>query len=224
MYKQDYAQEVVTPTDIKAAMIAPVIQYATMLENIYHTKLIPPQPGVYKPGDMLPLFLPGVKYYTRKISANTATYEEIANIDSVVDDVYDEKGVLIAPKYVMENKNTLLTPHPTIPVRGLHLVKNIIDFDICRHQGWTTQTMARVALMRVMALFTTDSSEIIEVDSIVNNCSAVLQQIHGFINDEYWNYYYVRFFGLDIIVEKGPDYRVCAYYELLELLNKSQHQ
>lgn len=35
-----------------------------------------------------------------------------------------------------------------------------------------------------------------------------------FVGTDTWNYYYTKKQGINIILEKGPDHRVCEWYRL----------
>lgn len=208
---------IVKPTDVTSRLLISVISYATMLEGQFGDWLLPPQQGVYTPGSLTPSLVPNRHYFIRE-NGNMVI---VTNLDEVVSDVFDINHKVVLNRYVMQNKNRMLTPHPTIPVRGIHLIQKLIEFEITSVLRWCPH--AHGCENRILNEFKPEYRNSVDIQIIREAGRYITQQVHDFIGNDDWNYYHTAIIGVDIVVEKGPDYRVCEWYQMMSRQNQ-QHE
>lgn len=207
----------VKPTDITARLLISVISYATLLENQFSDWLLPPPQGVYTPGSSIPSLVPNRHYFVKTDSGMAL----VTNIDEIVADVFDVNHKVVLNRYVMQNKNRMLTPHPTIPVRGIQLIQKLIEFEITKILRWCPH--AHGYENRILTEFKPEFRSSVDIQVIREAGRYITQQVHEFIGRDDWNYYHTSISGVDIVIEKGPDYRVCEWYQMMARQNQ-QHE
>lgn len=201
---------VVQPTDIKERLLLSVVSYATLLEAQFDEWLLPAPTGIYMPGNFSPSLVPDKPYF---VNVN-GKWLQITNIDEVDLPVHDANFKLVLNAYVMQNKSRLLSPKPTIPVRGIRLFQKLIDFEITSILRWCRH--AQGCENRIRQEFLPEYRYSIDI-GIIRECGRyVTHQVHEFIGNDDWNYYRTSIVGPDIVVEKGPDYRVCEWYRMMQ--------
>ena len=184
----------------------PIYSHAVMIENQYGDFLKPPEQGIYKAGELFPSIISTKHYFSQRIDKfNRPVLTPITNFNKVTDAVVDEAGNLIFPFTVMKNKEKYLTNHPTVPSRGLLLIKLMIEKhieSICRWNRYSTFNN------KILAHFTNEGYEIYNEGHIDKICESLFMQLNNFIGLDEWHIYFVKFIGLDILIEKTIDYRV----------------
>ena len=54
----------------------------------------------------------------------------------------------------------------------------------------------------------------INIQTLQEVARYILTEAMQFVGTDTWNYYYTKKQGINIILEKGPDHRVCEWYRL----------
>lgn len=204
-------EDIVTPTHIQSRLLLSVLSYATLLESQFGEWLLPAAPGVYMPGNMLPSMVPEKPYFIRVANGSLV---KIENIDEIEEPVLDANHAVVLNAYVMQNKKRLLSPRPTIPVRGIRLIQKLIDFEITSVLRWCGHAYG--CETRIRQEFLHEYRYSVDIGVLREHVRYVTQQVHDFIGHDDWNYYHTTILGPDIVIEKGPDYRVCDWYRMME--------
>lgn len=200
----------VLPTDVLETMILPTVAQAAMLEQSNYGILKPYQEGWYLPGESKPLIVAGEQYY----KPEGFGYYHLVPVQDVMQeqcDIYNGLGVKIIGPETLRNKSKLLTPQPTIPSRGLRLFKDIIDYCIAEPSQWMHTSVYE---RRIRSAFLDELYDCIDIESVKGGMYNSITQVRHFIGEDVWNYYNTRFYGLDLVIDKCADYRICEWYRL----------
>lgn len=184
----------------------PIFTYAVMLERQYGNLLKLPEPGIYKLGEMYPCIIPNKLYFSQRVDKhNKFVTLPITNFNKVTDAVVDELGKLIIPASIMKNKDQYLSNTPSIPVRGLILIKLLIEKHIEMICRWTNHSTYD---NKILSHFKNGGYELYNEGHLDKICESLFRQINDFIGNDEWHIYFVKFSGLDIVIEKAIDWRV----------------
>lgn len=183
----------------------PVFNYAVMIENQFGDVLMPATIGVYKVGDIYPSIIPGKQYYSQKINKfNQSVTIPIVDINKVSETVIDESGNVIIPKGMMLNKENYLRNEPSVPSRGLIIIELMIKRYIESISPWVKYSMYN---NKIISNFKPEGVELFIDGHIDKICESLFTQVSNFIGNDVWFIYFVKYLGLDIIIEKTMDFR-----------------
>lgn len=203
---------VVRSTDILARMLLQITSSASLVEQQYQPHLLPSPEGYYKLGERLPCIVPGRQYFTCGRDSNmNITYMEMTDIANTNDTVFDADGNPVANKYVMQNKRTLLFPRPTIPARGMSVIQKVIDYELA---CMSPMLHIPYAESKIISEFKPEFRDLVDISMLRMICRYTTADLHTFIGNDTWNYYYTKLTGIDLLVEKGPDHRVVEWYDM----------
>lgn len=199
------------PNEVIEQFLVSVIPYANMIENQYFDYLLPSPQGIYRIGEINPIFIPSKKYYVHRVDAsNVHNYHEVTNIDDINETILDEESRIVATAQVMINKKSYLSTRPTVPARGIKVVQKLIDYEI----ALVIRYGSPVGLaQRLLSEFKPEYRDSLDIELLRTMCRYLSVMIHDFIGKHDWNHYNTKIIGLDIMIEKGQDYRICEWYE-----------
>lgn len=205
---------VVKPTDVRETLILPTIAQASMLESSFYGILKPYREGLYLHGELNPVLVPDQQYFTVQGFGRSAKFVPIADLTQVDSDIYNASGNKILSADIVKNSNKFLTHTPTIPARGVILLKAIVDYRISEYSQWMATGSYERAIFNC---FQDELHETLDVDTICYMVQYTVIQLQQFMDQDNWNHYFTNIKGFDIIVEKCEDYRVCEWYEKKKL-------
>lgn len=114
---------------VTGTLIIDALEAARAFEEIAGQYLAPVEQAAYLPGEMEPAFTTGGAYY-QYVDGQQVWITSLQDIRS---DVYQGRDEL-----AFEYKNLdKLMPYPNLPVRGLKIVKAVVDNAIRNHSAWT---------------------------------------------------------------------------------------
>lgn len=202
---------------VSQTFFLPIFNYALLIERQYGDFIIPPPPGIYRVGDVEPVIVNTKRYYSQKITKNNhCVSTPITDFNSVTDTVIDEIGNVILPSFVMKNKEHYLRNEPTVPSKGLMIVELLVKKYIESISPWCKHSMYN---NRLLNHFKPEASDIFNDGQIENLCESLFTQVSNFIENDIWHVYFVKFMGLDLVIEKTQDWRIIEYYRLTEERN-----
>lgn len=182
-----------------------VLSYAAIIEQTYGDYLLPPQPGIYKYGDLNPSIYNGRSYYVQRKNGNEVIRIPVTDFNTVEETVVDEMDKIIIPAFMMKNKSKNLFNEPTIPARGAKIIKLLIEHHLIRSSPWARKGNY---VEKMCAFFKPDHVDIVEEMYLERLCESLLCQVEEFVGGDNWNIYFVDFKGLDICISKCIDYRI----------------
>ena len=184
----------------------PVFNYAVMIEKQFGDVMIPAAKGIYKVGDIYPSIIPGRQYYSQKINKhNQCITTPVTDFNKVIDTIIDESGNVVIPRGMMLNKENYLRNEPSVPSRGLILVELMIKRYIESIAPWVKCSMQN---NRIISNFKAEGMELFTDGHIDKLCESLFAQISTFMGNDVWHIYFVKYSGLDIVIEKSIDWRV----------------
>lgn len=193
---------VLTPIDTQ---IISVSQYGSIIEQTYFDFLLPPQQGIYKFGDLHPSIVNNKNYYTYVKTDKGIIRTPVENFNTLNEAVLDEMDRVIIPAFMMKQKEKYLSNHPTIPARGIEIIKLLIENHIARMSPWASKGNY---VLKMCGFFKAENSDIVEEQYLERLCESLICQVDAFIGRDVWNIYFVKFRGFDICIEKCEDYRI----------------
>lgn len=187
----------------------PVFNYAVMIEKQFGDVMMPAINGIYKVGDIYPSIISGKQYYSQKINKlNQCITTPVTDFNKVNDTIIDESGNVIIPRGMMLNKENYLRNEPSVPSRGLILVELMIKRYIESVAPWVKYSMQN---NKIISNFKPEGVELFTDGHIDKICDSLFAQISSFMGNDVWHIYFVKYSGLDIVIEKTIDYRVHYY-------------
>lgn len=189
----------------------PVFNYAILIERQYGDFIIPAPVGIYKVGDIYPCIQNNKRYYSQKISkTNQCNSCLVTDINKVNDTIIDESGNLVIPAYVMKNKEQYLRNEPTVPARGLMIVELLVKRYIESISPWVRHSTYN---SKILNHFKPEGIDLFNSGEIDLLCNSLFAQVSDFIGLDVWHIYFVKFMGLDLLIEKSRDFRVVQWEE-----------
>lgn len=202
-----------TPTDpykIQRSLYLNLVNSATLLEMKYDAALVPPAPGLYRIGDIEPIFRSGTTYYTvrREKNSGMVSYSEIHDMSQVDSAVYDYDGRMLVSAEFMKQKLYMLSPAPTIPARSLRLLKSLFEYETYNLLSWTQRNRSPQC---VLEHFKPEYRHLIDIQELLLDVRHQWAQIHDFIGDDVWCYYTFVLKDTSLYVNKCQDYRIIEW-------------
>jgi hypothetical protein len=197
----------------------PVFNTAVILENHFGDVLVPHAKGIYKVGDIYPSIIPSKQYFSQKINRlNQSVTTPIIDLNKINDAIVDEMGNIIIPRAMMLNKESYLRNEPTVPARGLILVELLVKRYIESISPYVKYSMYN---NKIISNFKPEGVELFVDGHIDKMCESLYAQVSTFIANDVWFIYFVKYMGIDLIVEKSTDWRICEYYRMTNSISGS---
>ena len=194
------------PLRVTQTFYLPIFNYASMLERQFGEFLLPPRVGIYKIGEIYPCIEPNKLYYSQKLNRNqTYTTTPITDINTVTDTVTDEIGNVIIPLNMMKNKTQYLRNEPNVPVRGLIIIELLIKKYLESIAPWVKHSMQHG---RIVSNIKPEHHAVYTDGHLEKTCESLFLQVSDFVGNDTWHIYFVKFVGIDLVIEKTIDYRV----------------
>lgn len=168
--------------------------------------------GIYLVNDSTPKIKNDQTYYTRK---DFNQQIPLTSLDNINDDVLDSNGVLVLPRFILQNKNKLLTTEPLINPATIKIVEVLIGIHICDLIKFTDITSIDNSFNIIHSCLNEEGQELLEKDGglfigkLSNLISLELTKISNFINEDVTNIYLLKPIGFTTFcIEKCGDYRI----------------
>lgn len=208
--------DLLNPTEV---LFLSIYNQAVIIDREYSQFLEPPIEGIYKIGEIYPTIQLGHNYYEQNQTKAGITTVLIKDFNTVTGNVLDEAGNLLLTSNMMRNKLNYLKNSPTVPSRALmivhYLIQNYIDIR-CAHSRRSS------AANQVLRNILPQHQDIFYDNHLENICSSLLEQVIQFIKNDTWFIYFVKFTGLDLVVQKTCDYRVYEWTMAQERANEDK--
>lgn len=205
-------KHIVTPGDIIARYMLQVSHVAELIERQYSKQLQPSPQGYYMVGSAIPAVIPNRNYYTAAVDHNNnLIFTQVTDFENTNTAIYDEQGILILNTFTMLNKRSLLYRKPTIPAKGISVLAKLIEYEISLVSPILSVGVAEDSVRKE---FKPEVSAGINIQTLQEVARYILTEVMQFVGTDTWNYYYTKKQGINIILEKGPDHRVCEWYRL----------
>lgn len=209
----NYVDEV-TPDTVVATCVCDVGYVGFALEREFQNILLPTRRGIYRINGIEPVIPATEKCYVRE---NTAFGEQLVEI--AFDDlgkckqaIYNKQGKMLLHNLEMARKAHMLSLEPTLPVRGLKLLRDYIDFVISRESRWAKSDYAEQRLYRNNINTNADVSNLL--DELNHTLRSLQRTVYDFIDGGEWNHYRVTINYTDLVIDKCGDYRICEWYRM----------
>lgn len=185
----------------------PIYHYAVMIEHQYEDLLIPNKLGIYKAGEIEPCIVANKSYFSQSIDKISGCYQRKAIVDfnKETNTVTDEIGTTIISSTMMRDKEHYLSNIPTVPARGLLIIEMLIKRFIESVTPWSRNSSFS---NKLVSQFKINGSEILNEGHLDKICESLYSQLSEFIGHDVWHIYFVKFSGVDIIIEKTLDFRI----------------
>ena len=195
-----------TPT---SSLLLSVLNIANIIEACYGQYLIHPQEGYYLPHSLEPI--PTELYIVNK--TKTALIPYTGDIRKLTCSIYDKYSNIIANDSIMKEQEKYLFSTPKLPVQGLKMVKALVENRVECFLPWVKyQTSQRY----IYNLLKSSDVDIFENGSLDRLMESIYQMLDDFIKRDIWFIYFIKYIGLDLIVEKTIDFRVKEWHEKIE--------
>lgn len=188
-----------------------IYNQASMIEREYSDFIIKPPEGIYRVGDIYPCIQNNKRYYyQRKIKNHQTITAQVVDFNTITDTVFDENGNIVLTSFVMKNKEQYLKNLPTVPAIGLIIVELLIKRFIESISPWTKHSTYN---SKITNCFTSEGVDLFVSGQLDLICNSLYSQVNDFIGNDTWHVYFVKFVGLDLMIEKTRDFRVIQWEE-----------
>ena len=196
----------ITPT---SSLILSVLNIANIIESCYGQYLIHPQAGYYLPHSLEPI--PTEIFIVNKTKTALIPYN--GDIRKLKCSIYDKYSNIIASDSIMSEQDKYLSSTPKLPVQGLKMVKALVETRIECFLPWVKyQTSQRY----IYNLLRNSDIDIYENGSLDRLMESIYQMLDDFIKRDIWFIYFIKYVGLDLVVEKTIDFRIKEWHEKIE--------
>lgn len=121
----------------------------------------------------------------------------------------------------MKNKHLYLFPEPTIPARGLCVIKAMIEEHIAKRSPWTNSSGYT---NKLKSFFLPDSVyDIVDEFFLERICESLICRVDNFIGNDVYNIYFTKMVAIDLRVEKCIDYRIYEWTQWKAGLLTNEH-
>lgn len=195
---------------VKDVCIIDLLKYAVNLDLSLHKALVEPQAGLYLKGAMFPFMKEGQVYYPR--SGYGQAMDVIAplkNVFSLREDVLDENGNIILTAKQIINMKRFVTLKPDIPVTAILLAKEMALIylrSVCPY----TRTLLQ---WDIAPFLKEEYQHLIYEGHFENAFGRLLDEVHSFINEDNWFYYFNKLKGTSLVLEKTVDIRIYEWHK-----------
>ena len=195
-----------TPT---SSLLLPVLNIANAIEACHGQYLLHPQEGYYLPHSLEPI--PSELYIVNK--TKTALIPYTGDIRKLTCSIYDKYSNVVASDSIMKEQEKYLFSTPKLPVQGLKMVKALVENRIECFLPWVQYQTSR---RYIYNLLKSSDVDIFENGSLDRLMESIYQMLDDFIKRDIWFIYFIKYIGLDLIVEKTIDFRVKEWHEKIE--------
>lgn len=203
--------EATDPYKIQRSLFLNLINPASLLEQKLGGALLAPTRGLYRMGEVEPVFKSGVPYFTMHRDASRGhalVFTQIMDINTVESAVYDEAGKNLVSAAFMKQKAYTLSPGPTVPARALHLIEDVVDYAIHSVLAWTSNQQST---NKILSHFRPEFRHLVDVEDLLQELRYVITEVMSFVGDDTYCYYTLKLSNSDLFVNKCQDYRVIQW-------------
>jgi hypothetical protein len=186
-------------------LIFDAAQVGDLLEAQFGMYLLPPPEGLYLPHQTQPVVRARQYYYqlSRSKDSTVAAEVPIKSLEDIHEDLYDQDHTVVVPKRLSK----YLSVAPTLPVRGILLVADMVDWTIQNSAAWTKRKCPLVGT--VIEQHLKEEYRTPEVIERVDNLLADIRtDVRQFIGRDTWVMFFHKLRRRDIIVERTVDFRI----------------
>ena len=239
MHKKD----IVTPSTVLSTFYTNVETHAHIAEQDYDQVLRPNKVGIYRINEHVPVLVPEVTYCKKDwvainqlgVGVNRFTtikcsttgvekivkgtyldiltpvrYEDLGKLNQAI---FNTKGQQVVSAFEMKYKSRLLSVGPTLPIRGIRLIRDFVDYVVHNELQWYKSRYLENKLINKN--IKPEYIDGFDIESLYSTFQQLRYQLCDFIGEDQWNHYYVTIHGYDLIVQKCADYRICEWYKMM---------
>lgn len=209
----DYSDEV-TPDTVVATCVCDVGYIGFALEREFQNVLLPVKHGIYRINSTEPVVQPTDRCFVQSVCSDRLQLKEIAyeDLGKCKQSIYNEQGKILLHSLEMARKAHMLSLEPTLPIRGLKLIRDYIDYIISRESRWSKSDYAEQRLYRRNFIPSVDANKILE--DLNYTLKYIQRTVYDFIDGGEWNHYNVSINYTNLVIEKCGDYRICEWYRM----------
>lgn len=190
----------------QSVFIEPIVMYASLVEQQFGQLMFPNKAGIYRAGEMQPVIVPERRYFFEEKINGVITMKPITDFQSVNASVVDENGKLVIAQHYMKNKEKLLFSEPTIPARGILVIKALVEEHIAKR---APHVKSASYSNKLKSYFLPDAvHEVIEDYFLERICESLLCKVDTFMGNDICNIYFTKIIAIDLCIEKCIDYRI----------------
>jgi hypothetical protein len=234
--------EMLTATRVE---VLNVLTYASTLECSYSEVIKPPKVGLYLKGVLNPVMVQGEQYFnvvttdTRidtvdKLSGRLINsrrqFESIPilpgqDISPMQGVIVDSNGNTVIPGYAMADKARYLTNYPTMPYRGVEIIRCMIEEFISRVtcHGWKINAESDLKAL----LYEEEGRNGMQLwrDGFMDRViEPLIIRVMDFIGPDTFHIYFVKTREYEIIIEKTVDFRAWQWVKHQEECQEWSHR
>lgn len=187
---------------VKEGLVIDLSRHAIKLHQKYGECFKDPEPGVYILNKNYPVIYPGSNYYSR---SSFKSKTPLQDLNGVKEDILNEYGKVIIPRWVMENPKRYIRNKPNLPVREIDvlelLIRDYVDSLLAfnepedRSEKYDRLIKPEFRYMQTEGYLEAAAREIIDMVSV-------------FVGADVWNMYDYKRQQSDLTVLKGEDWRI----------------
>ena len=181
---------------------------AEQLEVLFGKYLVPTVPGVYVTGRSKPVMVSGQPYYRKEQKVENGVVKtimhQINSFEEIYGAIYDVDGIAV----ILDSARQYVTKEPSMPIRGLKMVNAFVELLLNENSTWlhTWHQNTESIWRQYIAPEWQDSPNIYAL--MDDTLLPVKTELLAFIGYNGWIMHFSRLINSDILIEKGPDFRI----------------
>lgn len=182
-------------------LILNIVDQAYKLDEDMHKYLIYPKLAVYHKNGIEPVLKPGCRYYTAK---GLEDNEPIEALNKIKENVYDESGNLVIPRYMMIEQRKWLTNKPKLPISAMKVIMISLENYITD----TTNFNDSCFDYRLSEVLNESGLKAYEHNEFDRYASVYYNAIEEFIAADRSHLYFCELRSTDMVIRKTIDFRI----------------
>lgn len=205
--------------DPTAILILSVYDYVGEIERKVgaHYKQLPP--GVYMKGQLLPVLRSGQAYFTE---SGYSSQKPVTALDGVKEAIVDSNGVVVIPRFMMQQQKQYLQSSPTLPFQTALLLEAYARYHIALCSPHVTPGGMSGYARSVHNLFDSSFYKMIDEGYLDTAMQPFVNTLNRFMGPDVWHIYFIKLTNSDLVIEKTTDYRIVEYYKLIDPQNEGE--
>lgn len=186
-----------------------IVDQAYKLDEDMHRYLIYPELAVYHKHGIEPILKPGKRYYTSK---GLECDEPLEKLDGLDENIYDELGNVVIPRYIVRYQSKWLTNRPKLPISAMKVIQLSIEEYISDTTTYN-DVYLDYRLSEVLNGPGMDAYQHKEFDKYV---STFFNAIEEFIAADRCHLYFCELRSADLLIRKTIDFRIYDWTRRME--------
>lgn len=188
----------------RQVVVIDLMNYVGLIESMFNA-FIPPEPGIYIPSNIEPVLRPNQPFFSE---SSYLQQIPLASLDNVYENILDQNGAVVIPRYVMCKQRQLLRNAPTLPAQPIRAVYGLCGDFINQHLKYSVGNHYEIYVSRLLR----DDYQYLHKEGYLERAlTPLMQEIARFMGEDDWCIYNLTLRNTSVVIEKASDYRIVEW-------------